>query len=226
MAINFLSPGVGVIEVEAKVRNVTAVSTSVAGLAGIAEKGPIGKPVPLTSFEEYLRIFGGPVPDSQLYWNVKGFFENSGEGTLIWIVRTAHYTTISDPSTLTALPASVDLDDISGDPTLRVSASSPGTWGNTLQVTTQLASRFSTTLAAQVADGDTNAQLVSIAGIRIGTVLHMDDGTDEAVVVVTKIENDRVFFDAVTLAAPIALGSPVVERSFNLIILNAGAVVS
>lgn len=222
--VTFLSPQVAVRELETKVRNIRAVSTSTAAFLGLAVSGPIAKSIPLSSFDDFVRIFGGPMTDAMLYWAVKGFYENCGEGSLCYAVRTAHYTTISNPATLTAVAATINLKDtLNVVNTLKVEASSPGTWGNTIQVTTQLASRFATNTTAAVNNGSTSVGLVSTAGVRVGTVLHLNDGTDSTVVVVTKIENLTIFFAAVSgLAAAVDSGADAFERSFNLIVSKAG----
>src|SRR5512142_3149421 len=93
----YLSPGVYVEEVDAGPKPIEGVSTSVAGAVGVTARGPdTGKPILVTSFAEYLRVFGGAVDadpvvkarwsdDIQLgeFWtfplSVKGFFDNGGQ---------------------------------------------------------------------------------------------------------------------------------------------------
>ena len=93
----YLSPGVYVEEVDAGPKPIEGVSTSVAGAVGVTARGPdTGKPILVTSFAEYLRVFGGAVDadpvvkakwsdDVQLgeFWtfplSVKGFFDNGGQ---------------------------------------------------------------------------------------------------------------------------------------------------
>jgi len=93
----YLSPGVYVEEVDAGPKPIEGVSTSVAGAVGVTARGPdSGKPVLVTSFAEYVRIFGGPIdvddsvksdwahdPDKGEFWTfhlaVKGFFDNGGQ---------------------------------------------------------------------------------------------------------------------------------------------------
>jgi phage tail sheath protein FI/ribosome-associated protein YbcJ (S4-like RNA binding protein) len=95
----YLSPGVYVEEIDAGPKPIEGVSTSTAGAAGITLFGPTtGKPELVTSFAEFIRKFGGfmPDPSDQLYnqwannpvdggrwWQfplaVKGFFDNGGQ---------------------------------------------------------------------------------------------------------------------------------------------------
>lgn len=94
----FLSPGVFIEEVDAGPKPIEGVSTSTAGAVGVTSFGPTsGKPVLVTSFADFVRIFGGSVPEPGgvilNQWNdsaegghwwrfplsVKGFFDNGGE---------------------------------------------------------------------------------------------------------------------------------------------------
>lgn len=95
----FLSPGVFIEEVDAGPKPIEGVSTSTAGAAGVTTFGPTsGKPVLVTSFAEFVRIFGPPVaePTGALFnqwalnpqeggrwWqfalSIKGFFDNGGQ---------------------------------------------------------------------------------------------------------------------------------------------------
>jgi phage tail sheath protein FI len=93
----YLSPGVYVEEIDAGPKPIEGVSTSTAGTVGVTARGPdTGKPVLVTSFGEYVRTFGGPVPVDDVtkarwsddpekgeFWTfplaVKGFFDNGGQ---------------------------------------------------------------------------------------------------------------------------------------------------
>jgi phage tail sheath protein FI len=93
----YLSPGVYVEEIDAGPKPIEGVSTSTAGAVGVTAFGPDdGKPVLITSFADYVRVFGGAVEvdevvkskwsdDPQLgeFWTfplaIKGFFDNGGQ---------------------------------------------------------------------------------------------------------------------------------------------------
>jgi hypothetical protein len=98
-----LSSKVVVIEEEPKVRGIPSAPTSVAGAVGLTERGPIGQAVLCTSFDEFQTQFGGFTPDSDLALAAMGFFENGG--AQLWVVRTAHYSNVSDASTTTVVRA-------------------------------------------------------------------------------------------------------------------------
>lgn len=95
----YLSPGVYIEEVDTGPSPIEGVSTSTTGAVGVTVKGPSsGKPVLVTSFAEFTRVFGGfmPTPSGGLFnqWSsdpveggrwwlfplaVKGFFDNGGQ---------------------------------------------------------------------------------------------------------------------------------------------------
>ena len=92
---------------------------------GITEKGPIGTPQLISSEMQYERIFGGDLKTSDFPMLVKRALSY---GAVLWVSRAAHYTDITKKNTLTAKNASANVN------VLKVSANSPGIWGNNLQV--------------------------------------------------------------------------------------------
>lgn len=130
-----LSPGHYISEAPPQVVTIAGTPTSTAALVGVAEKGPIGQAVLVTSWTEFQRKFGGFIPTGWLAYAAYGLFLNK-PGARVYVVRTAHYTDVNDPATLTAIKASVTLKDRAGVPvdTLKVDALTHGTWGNRLKV--------------------------------------------------------------------------------------------
>ncbi|MBU8900788.1 phage tail protein [Corallococcus sp. M34] len=107
MSRELLSSKVVVVEEEPRVRGIPSAPTSVAGAVGLAERGPIGKPVLCTSMEDYQATFGGFTPDSDLALAAMGFFENGGSH--LWVVRTVHYEDTANPESHTATRATAAL---------------------------------------------------------------------------------------------------------------------
>jgi uncharacterized protein len=112
----FLSPGVYIQEVDAGPRPIEGVSTSTAGAVGVTAFGPTsGKPVLVTSFAEFLRIFGPPIPEPvdpvllrlarekegarwwQFALSIKGFFDNGGQRIFIKRVFSKRATASAAP---------------------------------------------------------------------------------------------------------------------------------
>jgi phage tail sheath protein FI len=124
MPVALSYPGVYIEEIPSGVRTLTGVSTSITAFSGYTERGAVDEPVHIFSFADFERNFGGLSSDSTLSYCVKHFFQNGG--TEAYVVRSANG----------ALPASVTLKSAgsSVEKVLTVSASTPGTWGNNLQI--------------------------------------------------------------------------------------------
>jgi len=112
-----------IVEEEPRVRGIPSTPTSIAAAVGVAERGPIGEPLLVSSFEEFERHFGGFTPSSDLALAAVGFFENGG--AQLWVVRTVHYGDISDANSATALRAVGDLLGSSQEPTPAAVKSDP-----------------------------------------------------------------------------------------------------
>jgi phage tail sheath protein FI len=129
-----LSSKVTVIEEPPQIRGIPAAATSVAGAVGLTERGPIGKAVLVTSFEEFQETFGGFTPEADLALAAMGFFQNAG--SQLWVVRTVHYADVTDSSTATCARAfgEVMATPDEGEPSavLRVEGKDPGTYGNAI----------------------------------------------------------------------------------------------
>jgi len=130
----YLSPRVAVEEVDSRIRGIRRAASTTVGFVGVAEKGPVGSCVLITSFNQFKRIFGSYVEGYELAYAVENFFKYV-EGRC-FVVRTCHYTDIEDTATAQADPATVTIKDRKAIPvdTLKISASSPGLWGNDLSV--------------------------------------------------------------------------------------------
>ena len=73
MSKDLLASKVVVVEEEPRVRGIPSLSTSETGAVGVTERGPIGKAIRCTSFEEYSNRFGGFTPNSDLTLAAAGF---------------------------------------------------------------------------------------------------------------------------------------------------------
>lgn len=118
-------PGVYVEEVPSGIRPIAAASTSIAAFIGVAEKGPLNKAVTIFNFTEYQNLYGGFLDNSYLSQAVFQFFNNGG--TQCYILR------VSGANTKTA---NIALNDrgTTPQPSLTISAISPGSWGNSLAI--------------------------------------------------------------------------------------------
>ncbi len=79
----YLTPGVYIEEFEIGAKPIEGVSTSTAGFLGLTERGPTNTPKLVTSLIQFIRVFGGYLPDSYMTYAVDGFFRNGGQRCFI-----------------------------------------------------------------------------------------------------------------------------------------------
>ena len=103
-----LSPGVETREIDFSYY-VKHLSTSSAGVVGVAERGPINQPLLVTSWEQFLRKFGSYIQAGYLAYAARAFFDNGG--SVLYVNRVAHLADPTDRSSLTAVKSSVTLSD-------------------------------------------------------------------------------------------------------------------
>ncbi|MBB5122007.1 tail protein [Streptomyces eurocidicus] len=120
-------PGVYIEELPSSVRTITAVTTSVAAFLGHTRRGPVNRPVTLTSFADYERRFGGLASESAVSYAVQQFFLNGGSVAVVVRVGAAGTgesaaVTLVSSETETAAAA------------LGLAAKEPGKWGSELRV--------------------------------------------------------------------------------------------
>jgi uncharacterized protein len=90
MPVNTTYPGVYIDEVKSAVRTITGVPTAVAAFVGYAPRGPVDRPVHITSWAEYESVFGGLHQDSPLSYAVYQFYMNGGsEAEIVRVVGEA-----------------------------------------------------------------------------------------------------------------------------------------
>ena len=160
------TPGVYYERADARTPVIAAVRTDVAGFVGLAPRGPVDEAVPVESFRQFQAHFGPFSGSGFLAYAVRGFFENGGRRC--WIARVASREPGRGCETAQAMfRAPGSPDDL-----WRVAASSPGVWGNNLQV------RFVATHVAQTrsipGDSTDRAAVVgSVAGFERGTLVRV-----------------------------------------------------
>jgi phage tail sheath protein FI len=115
-------PGVYVQEEASGARAVASVATSIAALIGMAERGPISKPVRIFNFADFERSFG-PITDGELATQVRNFYLNGGgQAYVMRIARNPFYADV------------VLRDQLDGTNAMTVKARDPGIEGNLLRV--------------------------------------------------------------------------------------------
>ncbi len=104
----YLSPDIYVREIDFSFY-VKQISTSSAGMVGIAERGPINKPALVTSWEQFVNRFGSYIPHGYLAYAARSFFDNGGQ--VLYVTRVAHYADPTDRASLTAIASSATIAD-------------------------------------------------------------------------------------------------------------------
>lgn len=121
-----ISSKVVVVEAPPKIRNLPPIPTGLASFIGVAERGPIGQATFATSFAEYTRIFGSYTANADLTLAVEDFFRNGGRSC--FVVRTVHYTDVTDPNSYIAVKSSVTILDRGGAAAPATVLSTSETW--------------------------------------------------------------------------------------------------
>jgi len=104
----YLSPGIYTREVDFSFY-VKQISTSSCGMVGVAERGPVNKPVLVTSWEQFINKFGSYIQVGYLAYAARAFFDNGG--SVLFVNRIAHLTDPTNRNTLTAVKAQAILKD-------------------------------------------------------------------------------------------------------------------
>lgn len=152
------------------------VSTSVAAFCGATKRGPSNKAILITSFDAFIRIFGGALEEEPLFYSVRSFFQNGGSAC--YIVRLTS-------STSSAVAANTSINNEASTAFLKFSAGyrsypSVGIAGKQLSVKITQSSLFtSNTTTGDIlvngAQGDTRIQVSSSAGLRVGDFIKITD---------------------------------------------------
>ena len=206
-------------EAEPKARTVVGTPTAIAAAVGVTERGPIGRPIPCDSFEEYQATFGGFTEDSDLALAASTFFP-AGGGRL-WVSRTVHYADLTDPDSATATRASGALLADAG--TVDTSAGfiiGAGPWfvedgdelaiavdGGAEQVATLEAKRAEATSVATFPTGFSGGETLEVEVGDFGSSVTFDAADQSPEQVALRV-NDHLRF-----AAAIVLGEQVMIRT-------------
>jgi hypothetical protein len=106
--------------------------SDVAGFFGRAKRGPVGQPMRVVGWREYLRLFGGLTRDAIMPYAVRGYFENEGQ--------VGHVMRLAGPSVDTAeflltIPPGLPAGSRFSAQQYRWRATSPGAWAEGTEVT-------------------------------------------------------------------------------------------
>ena len=174
MAVNLVSPGVNIREVDLTVGGTTVGNAQVAAFCGPFQKGPVNTPVSIRTEQELLNIFGSPIltNNQNEYWlSATNYLSYGGE---LVVVRCDSSSTgalvnsnsaVGGGSTNIQINSTVDYNLNSGSYSgWNYASRNPGSWANGLKVCTidayadQIISGISTSIGTQ-----TTTSFVSVA---------------------------------------------------------------
>jgi hypothetical protein len=189
----YLSPGVYVEEFDSAGPPLSGVSTSTAGFIGLAERGPVeGLPQLVTSMNDFRRKFGGYLSDNQfgtyryLAYAVDQFFTNGGSRAYIMRVAPSDAKTASGK------------DDF-----FVVTALSPGSWGNQVEVHIEPSSKAKTQIFEDLGGG--KYRVKNSAGFLEGDTVVFATGDSKTTAVVKSVRDNVIELSA-------SLGDDVVDN--------------
>jgi phage tail sheath protein FI len=116
-------PGVYIEEVPSGVRTIIGVATSITAFAGRTRRGTVDEAVQVSSYSQFIQLFGGLWDQSRLAFAVRDFYLNGGTQALI--ARVFVPPQGGDGCTRLSLG--------SGAAAFKLKAASPGSWGNGLR---------------------------------------------------------------------------------------------
>ena len=142
MALNLVSPGVRIREVDLTVGGITAANNQVGAIAGPFQKGPVNVPILIETENDLLNVFGKPISSDSQYEYWLGASSYLSYGGILRVVRcdgtalnNANSTGIgSTAGTTVKIKSTEDYNNLTTAPTWAWAARNPGSWANNLKV--------------------------------------------------------------------------------------------
>lgn len=207
------APGVYFEPSEQRIAPLELGETGVPVFLGITRRGPLDRPVRLTSETRFVELFGEALPDGYLGPALRGFFDNGGEDC--YVLRVARVD--GAPGEACAAIAGHALLDRGGQPTLHITALDPGSWGNHVHLTLTLSSPNRTFLTLDGDSGDEAVHVKSTHGLAPGTLVRIHDATHEQWTVVRRVAGKRlVLADPLERGFASAAPTYIVAHTFDL----------
>jgi uncharacterized protein len=182
-------PGVYVSHIEAASRSITLADTRVAGFVGLTSRGPLDKPLRISSWDEFAEVYGN-VDIGYLANAVEGFFLNGG--TTCYVVRIAHRARGEEkPGPEHAYAAEIVAKDAWDKPSLTVRARSEGRWGNNIWMRFAHSTGAKALLTSDLEVGVGEAVVSVTRGFERGALVRVYDRHNQDYVVLSEV-GDRM----------------------------------
>jgi hypothetical protein len=114
MSAQLLSSKIIVQEEEPSLRVIQPSATGVLACNGITAKGPVGASTLCTSFEQFVKIFGGDISSGIATSAVRAFFANGGQR--LYFTRVVHYSDITNAASKTSAAGTLSLQTAAAAP--------------------------------------------------------------------------------------------------------------
>lgn len=177
--------------------------TRVAGFVGLTQRGPVGVPIKVSSFDEFGALFGSR-DDAYTAQAVHSYFRQGGSAC--YVVRTAHRAAAGAPTDESLEPCAAaqhTLLDALGKPTLHIAAGSEGTWGNNVWIRVERQTTVSALLTRDLELGVGAASVAQTRGFEVGQLVRIHDREHQDFIVVTAVGDREIRWSAQT---PLARG--------------------
>ncbi|MCH2137415.1 MAG: hypothetical protein MK101_12715, partial [Phycisphaerales bacterium] len=167
------APGVYYEPSEQRIPQLSLGRTGMPVFLGVTRRGPLDRPVHITSLNHFEEIFGEPIADGYLIPSLTGFFDNGGDEC--YVLRIAREK--GRPGEDVALTSEMVALDGAGSEVLHIEAQDPGTWGNHLRITlAPTPDPLRTFLTRDGAAGDAILQVKTTHAMQVGTLVEITDG--------------------------------------------------
>ena len=185
-------------------------TTSVAGIEAVTERGPAFTPTLVTSILDFEEVFGEQLLNRpEAVDALAGFFDNHGRRVYVNRVVGAG-----------AQAATRDLLDAMA-PTIRVTASSVGAWGNDVRVACTRVDNIVTAAKSLAAGEHLAIPVVSTAKLQMGDQISIQATGGAVRGTVQHLDgNNVVLTSPVTLTTPLVGNENVVLETFNVVVFN------
>lgn len=180
-------PGVYPASEEARATPLSVADTRIAGFVGLASKGPLDEPRRLSSWNEFVEIYG-PSSEGYLARAVEGFFLNGGK--ICYVVRIAHRPKQGELLGVEhASCAERIVKDGWDKPSLCVRALNEGRWGNAIWVRFSLNTSARTLLTLDLDVGAGEARVNSARGFERGALIRIFDRENSDYIILTEVDD-------------------------------------
>lgn len=175
---------------------ISVADTRVAGMVGLAARGPLHTPVRVSSWDEYLEVFGAST-SHYLTDAAYAYFRNGAK--VLWVVRTAHTPGPGEARTEAhaAAAEAIQLDRWK-KPTLRVRALDEGTWGNQIWFRCEHKVGAQALLTRDIDVGAGEAQVSTTRGFEVGQLVKIFDREHADYAVLTEVSDKLIKWGSAT----------------------------